>query len=77
MPDTHWASIDQPLFDNAKDPNALTPKPLIGLVGDSEHLDTDRTAAYRQPEASWRRMLPCIPPPVRLQVQYQTNYENR
>ncbi|KAF1819041.1 uncharacterized protein K489DRAFT_298899, partial [Dissoconium aciculare CBS 342.82] len=38
-----------------------------------EHLDTDRTAAYRQPEASWRRMLPCIPPPVELQARYQTN----
>jgi hypothetical protein len=56
--------------DDAEDPIVSVSDPLVGVP---EHLDTDRTAAYRQPEASWRRMLPCIPPPVELQARYQTN----
>ncbi|KAL7905473.1 hypothetical protein GGI35DRAFT_460788 [Trichoderma velutinum] len=34
-------------------------------------LDPRRVAAYRYPKASWRRMIPCMPPPIELQVSYE------
>ncbi|KAL6907360.1 hypothetical protein GGI43DRAFT_397177 [Trichoderma evansii] len=45
------------------------PKPI-----ESPKLDPRRAAAYKYPKASWRRMIPCMPPPIELQVsfEYQT-----
>jgi hypothetical protein len=68
-----WAQFvldDDPSSDDAanEDPFLSVPDSLIGVP---EHLD--RTAAFRRPEASWRRMLSCLPPPAELQVQYGTS----
>lgn len=37
----------------------------------SPKIDPRRAAAYRYPKASWRRMIPCMPPPIELQISFK------
>jgi hypothetical protein len=78
---THWAESIRPwvqFIRRGKQHDAAANEDSVrsvpdSLVGLPEQLDPDRTAAYRHPEASWRRMLTCVPPPAELQVRYQSS----
>lgn len=58
---SHWAEGMQPWLEGR---NRSGRPPSLKL-------DSRRVAAYKYPRASWRRMIPCMPPPIELQVNFE------
>lgn len=63
---SHWAENIHPWPRNRDYGPVRTPRHF-----QSPELDPRRTAAYKYPKASWRRMIPCMPPPIELQVSFE------
>ncbi|KAL7922531.1 hypothetical protein ACQKWADRAFT_292701 [Trichoderma austrokoningii] len=62
---SHWTENIHP-WPKRQNRCGRQPRPF-----QSPELDPRRAAAYKHPDASWRRMLPCMPPPVELQVDFE------
>ncbi|KAL6904501.1 hypothetical protein GGI43DRAFT_397347 [Trichoderma evansii] len=56
---SHWTENMQPWPESQ---NHRPPSPI---------LDPRRVAAYKYPKASWRRMIPCMPPAIELQINFE------
>lgn len=52
-----------------RDRNPMGREPAF--IVETKKIDPQRHAAYKQKEASWRRMIPCHPPPRELQMYYE------
>lgn len=63
---THWAENIHPWPSHL---DRLRWGPVRPI--ESPKLDPHRSEAYKHPKASWRRMIPCMPPPIELQVNYE------
>ena len=69
---THWF---ESIYPWPEQPEARDRGPLRRAAPQIEvatkQVDPCRHAAYSRQEASWRRMLPCQPPPAELQICYE------
>lgn len=62
---SHWTEHIHP-WPERQNRCGRRPRPI-----ESPKLDPHRAAAYKYSKASWRRMIPCMPPPIELQVSFE------
>lgn len=70
--DSHWTENIHPWPKRQNRCTWRPPRPV-----ETPELDPRRAAAYKYPKASWRRMIPCMPPPIELQVDFECHVHQR